>query len=74
MALLWQIFLVVGPLVADIEAWLWDVRSFTSDQGIESWICDMKNVLQSFLSTLGLRCSEVWLSMTFRFSAVCIYS
>lgn len=58
MAFLWSLWLVVGPSIATMESFLEDVRSFTTDFGIESLMADFPNVLSSFAARVHQRVSR----------------
>ena len=60
MAVLWAVFLSVGPMWSSIEEFLYDVRSFTSDCGVESLISDTKNIAQAFAESLNLKVSATF--------------
>ena len=55
MALLWAVWLCVGPDISNVERFLLDVRSMTSDQGTESNLANVANILKFFADTLGPR-------------------
>ena len=51
-ALLWQIFLVVGPSGDDMRRWVDSVESITTDWGTESGIVNAPDVIPWFLATV----------------------
>lgn len=48
LALLWQVFLMVGPSYAMVNSFLRRVRSLTTDQGVERLLADFPLVLPAF--------------------------
>lgn len=48
LALLWQVFLIVGPSYAMVSLFLRRVRSLTTDQGVERLLADFPLVLPAF--------------------------
>lgn len=47
-AILWQSFLMVGPTVGMMRAWCSRVRAVTTDQGVERFIVNCKDILDLF--------------------------
>ena len=47
-ALMWQLWLVCGPQLANLVQVLWDVRVICSDWGTESGIANTKNFLREW--------------------------
>ena len=53
-ALLWQVFLMVGPYVDQIYSVLKRIRAITTDMGVESQIKDTPDFVLPFLRSLGV--------------------
>ena len=54
-AMLWQIFLLVGPHFDDMRLFLNHLGGFTSDYGAEHLMVDAHDLLGDFLEAVGLR-------------------
>ena len=54
MALLWGLWLLAGPGMEAFTGFLFDVVSISADQGLESNICDIGNILPEFATKLGV--------------------
>jgi hypothetical protein len=67
MSFLWALWLMVGPSVATMEQFLLDVRSFTTDFGVESLMSDVKNLFDHFAQSVGQRASAQFAAYTHLF-------
>ena len=54
MALLWQIFLLVGPVYYDLRFFLSRVRSICTDFGTERLLANQSDMLDKFCSEVGI--------------------
>lgn len=54
-ALLWQIFLQVGPSYKKLRLWLSRVTCILTDCGAERKIPDMRDILPEFLDAIGVK-------------------
>jgi hypothetical protein len=67
MAFLWALWLVTGPLVSSMESFLLDVRSLTTDFGIESLMADYRNILRHFAARVNQTVSSYFLRFEYLF-------
>ena len=67
MALLWAIWLACGPDVESFERVVMAIICITTDQGVESYMVDVANIVDAFLVSLKLRASRLFTSMIYTF-------